>query len=498
MDKQLETNHANTVSTRVNPAGRLKEPAFSGINGLWNRLAHLELTWTTQLVLLAGITLLAMALRFYKLGEWSFWWDEMFTIRDVREVTEFSLVNERISRVLIALAVNSLGLSEWSARLVPALAGMITIPILYFPIRKMYDPGVALLASLLLAISPWHLYWSQNARFYTIILLFYSLAMFAFYFGIEKDKPLYLLFFFIFLGLATQERLFSLFFVPVVVLYWLIVKFLPFEKPPGLRTRNLVLLLAPSLLGGLFVGREFTLDPAKWFNQFAWVNNGPFWILSGVAYYIGIPVMMMGVAGAAYLLSKKDRAGLLLILSATIPLASVMVLSMIQFTANRYVFGALTSWILLAAVAMRGLLAQTRGLARFLALGVLAILILEPMGENLLYYQYQHGNRDNWKAAFELIKRRKEPGDMVVTDNFRIANYYLQEKTVPLNWVDLESLPSQGQRVWFVEDINVVDKQPPEVIHWIQNNSQMVGIFDVPVRARTFTMRVYLFDPAGP
>ena len=33
-----------------------------------------------QYWLLAGITLLALILRFYKLGEWSFWIDEIFTV----------------------------------------------------------------------------------------------------------------------------------------------------------------------------------------------------------------------------------------------------------------------------------------------------------------------------------------------------------------------------------------------------------------------------------
>ena len=457
-----------------------------------------ELTWVNQLVLLGAITLFAAALRFYKLGEWSFWWDEMFTYRDVVNVDQFSLVDQRLSRVLISLVVGALGWSEWSSRLVPALAGMVSIPILYFPIRKIYGPGAALLASLFLAISPWHLYWSQNARFYTIILLFYTLAMFAFYFGIEKDRPLYLVLFFIFLGLATQERLFSLFLVPIVALYWLGIKMLPFEKPPGLRMRNLVLLLAPSLLAGLFIGREFTLDPAKWFSQFSIVNNNPFWILSGVVYYIGIPVMIMGVVGAAYLLSKKERAALMLILSAIVPLVAIMILSMFQFTANRYVFVVLTSWFILAAVAVLELLSQTKGMARFLALGALAILVIEPMSENVLYYEYQHGNRDNWKAAFELIKSRKEPGDLVVVDNTGIGDYYMGEKTLPINWVDFESLKAEGARFWFVEDMNIQTKYPPEILSWIWQNSHLEGIFDVPVRARNFRMRVYLYEPNVP
>jgi hypothetical protein len=498
MTNRSETNPTNFIGVPQNPISHRSEPSVPLTGRLRSFLIGFELTQTNQLVLLGAITLFATILRFYKLGEWSFWWDEMFTIRDVRIVNSFSLIDQRISRVLIAMAVNTFGLSEWSARLVPALVGIFSVPALYFPIRKIYGPGAALMASLLLAVSPWHLYWSQNARFYTIILLFYTLALLSFYFGIEKDRPLYLLFFFFFLGIASQERLFSLFLFPIVLLYWSLVKLLPFEKPAGLRARNLALLLAPGLIGGLFVGREFSLEPAKWFDQFGWVNNNPFWIFSGVVYYIGLPTMIFGTLGAAYLLSKKDRAGLLLTLSAVIPLAGIMVLSLIQFSANRYVFVALSGWIILAGFAAYELLSQTNGIARYFVLGALALLLLEPISENVLYYQYQHGNRDNWRAAFELIKHRKQPGDLVIVDNIGIGDYYLGEKTVLVDNVDLEILKAEGTRFWFVEDLNIQTKYPPELLDWVWNNTTLEGIFDVPVRARNFRMRVYLHDPGTP
>ena len=134
------------------------------------------------------------------------------------------------------------GTSEWSARLVPALVGIISIPILFFPIRKMFGSGVALLCSLFLAIAPWHLYWSQNARFYTTLLLFYTLALFLVYFALEEDKPWYIVFAFILFGLAVQERLFSVLLVPVVGLYLIALWLLPIEKPAGFRARNILLI----------------------------------------------------------------------------------------------------------------------------------------------------------------------------------------------------------------------------------------------------------------
>jgi uncharacterized membrane protein len=459
-----------------------------------SRFRTLEINPAYQYALLAAVTLLAAVLRFYKLGEWSFWYDEMYTLRDVRNFFDLGLMDQQLSRALIYLLVSFFGESEWVARLVPALIGIATIPILYFPVRQMFGPLVALFSGLFLAVSPWHLYWSQNARFYTALLLFYSLALVTFYFAIEKDKPWYLVLFMVFLGLAVQERLFALFLVPVVAGYLLLLKLLPFEKPAGFNLRNILILVIPGLIGALVIGWEFLTETSSYVQTFSWVNNSPFWVLSGVVYYVGIPIMIMGALGAIYLLSKKDRAALLLSLAAVFPLLAIAALAFFQYTANRYAFVALTSWIILASFAVRELLDLAPQRARILALGALLLLFLEPLSEDVLYYQYQNGNRDNWKAALAFVGRHKEPGDIVVVTNTLLGDYYLHGPTVNLRGIDLDSLPQNGDRVWFVEDMNVGEKSPGD-LRWIQENATMLANFDVHVRARNFKMRIYIYDP---
>ena len=157
------------------------------------RFSEFEINPVHQYSLLGMITLIAALLRFYKLGEWSFWWDEMFTLRDVQNIFDNFGVRTSLSFMLINVVLNALGISEWSARLVPAIFGILSVPILYFPVKKMFGPAVALITGSLLALSPWHLYWSQNARFYTALLLFYTLALLTFYFWIEEDRLGYLL-----------------------------------------------------------------------------------------------------------------------------------------------------------------------------------------------------------------------------------------------------------------------------------------------------------------
>jgi mannosyltransferase len=142
---------------------------------------------------LAAITLLPFVLRFYKLGEWSFWIDEYVTIKHSHNLTWSSslLFGRKLSYLFIKLALLFFGESEWTARFIPALIGLISIPLLYWIVKKFFDLPIAIFCATLLAISPWHIYWSQNARFYTQFLLFYNISIFSFYIGLEQDKSIY-------------------------------------------------------------------------------------------------------------------------------------------------------------------------------------------------------------------------------------------------------------------------------------------------------------------
>ncbi len=453
-----------------------------------------KLNATYQSIFLLSIILLAAVLRFYKLGEWSFWGDELITV-DRADGGFFynGIFFMSVSRALTFVTLNLFGISEWSARLPAALVGVVSIPILYFPIRKIFGPATGLVAVLLLAVSPWHLYWSQNARFYTVLLLFYTLSLLTFYIGIEEDRPRYLLLSMLFLGLAIAERLSSLLLMPVIVSYLVIIMILPFKKPTGLRLRNLALFFAPGLLAGILLALPYLRDPSRWWSTMAWINNNPFWLLAGVVYYIGIPTICIGGLGGLYLLMKKDRAALLLLLGAIVPLAAVMAISLFQYTANRYLFITVTSWLILAALGAKELFGHMQGTAKVLAIGALATLLLSPLSENLLYYQYQNGNRDNWKGALAYVAQQKGPDDVVVVPNQLLGEYYLDKSIIPMAKLDLSTLQGDN-RVWFVEDMNVAAKWP-HVLDWIHGNTIQMAQMDVHVQARTYKMRVYLYDP---
>ncbi len=60
-------------------------------------------------------------------------------------------------------AVRIFGLSPLGVRIVPLLFGLATITLLYIYVRRLYGPRPALLATFVLAISPWHVMLSRWA-----------------------------------------------------------------------------------------------------------------------------------------------------------------------------------------------------------------------------------------------------------------------------------------------------------------------------------------------
>jgi hypothetical protein len=171
-----------------------------------------------------------------------------------------------------------------------------------------------------------------------------------------------------------------------------------------------------------------------------------------------------------------------------------MTISPFHYTANRYIFISLPSWLVLAAVASVTLIKNANRSFKFFALGTLLILLVHPIVEDALYYVYQNGNRDNWKAAFAYIEQYRKPSDLVVSVNPGLANYYSSAPSIFVPKLNLDEVEAGDQRVWFVEDMTFPEKFP-KIYDWVTRNAQLVSVHDVPFQARIFTMRVYLLDP---
>ena len=465
-----------------------------------------------QYVWLFMITALAAALRFYKLGAWSFWIDEIYTINHA--TAHFStpqLILEHlppnrnwvsVSVILTAQAINFWGVSELSARLTAAIIGILTVTALYFPVKKMFNVRVALIAALLLAVSPWHLFWSQNARFYTSMLLFYSLALMFFHFGMENNKPGYFIVFYALLYLSLSERLFAIFIFPVIGIYLAGLWALRFERPPGLNRLNIFLIGIPILAGGAIELFSIVVNSeSRFFADFSWFflyrNDDPFRLLGNIGFNIGMPLMVLGLFSGIFLVLQKNRAGFLMAVNAVIPLIILLAVNPFIFTKDRYVFIILFSWITLAAIAIYELFTHFPSLHRYLTIGIFVMLLADAGGDNLLYFRANHGNRAEWKASFNIIQERSHPEDIIVTYWPEFSPFYLPGREfIQYEDIDVPTLLSSGKRYWFVIDAETIWANP-EVVSFLENNAHLIDVRYLRT-PDDFFLRIYFFDPDQP
>lgn len=129
-----------------------------------------------------GISAIGAALRLYNLGNNSLWLDEAWTYRysslGYSEIWGTMAGGEYNPPLFYWLEhlVLMFGNSETILRLLPALFGIATIFVFYLIGKEWKDERSGLVMAALLAFSPFHIFYSQEARSYTLMLLFVSLV----------------------------------------------------------------------------------------------------------------------------------------------------------------------------------------------------------------------------------------------------------------------------------------------------------------------------------
>ncbi|UCC64016.1 MAG: glycosyltransferase family 39 protein [Anaerolineae bacterium] len=136
------------------------------MNGLQARRWHL--------ILILALLLLAFALRIYRLPEQSLWYDEALSVYYARQSlpgllagvsgSDHPPLHSLLLHGWIALA----GRSEFAVRYLSLWWGVLGVALLCLLGKRLFDEPTALLATALLAISPFHVWYSQEARMYSL------------------------------------------------------------------------------------------------------------------------------------------------------------------------------------------------------------------------------------------------------------------------------------------------------------------------------------------
>ena len=210
--------------------------------------------------LLIFILLIATALRFVKLGsipvgfnddEAAFGYNAFSILKTARDewgrFLPFSVFESfgdwKLVGYLYLTVISQFffGVNEFATRLPSALFGVFAVFATYLLSQRLFDKRVALVATLLLAISPWHIAASRNAFESDLLVFFITIATYFFMKGFQNPK--WLTASFVTYAVSFYIYRSSWLFMPLFVIALIYFHWDQLKKFKGILTRNLIISL---------------------------------------------------------------------------------------------------------------------------------------------------------------------------------------------------------------------------------------------------------------
>jgi mannosyltransferase len=134
---------------------------------------------------LAALIALAALLRFWEIGSQSFWYDESYTVDlvgrgfgDMLAAVPETESTPPLYYVLAWLWAKLFGTSEAGLRSLSAVIGTATVPVAWAAARELFESHrAALIAAALVAVNPYFVWYSQEARSYSLLVFAAALSL---------------------------------------------------------------------------------------------------------------------------------------------------------------------------------------------------------------------------------------------------------------------------------------------------------------------------------
>jgi len=407
------------------------------------------------LILAAGI-----ALRFIALGRQSFCYDEIDSVTTAWAVEEWGwgvlALNTHGPLYLILLKgwMVLFGHGESAVRVLSAIIGSLGLILFHRVSMRFIGRNASLIALALLAFSPFHLWYSQYARNYILLLNMGLLAVPAIAIEVERRTKGSFLLAFAAVAATCLTNLSGFFLFVIFGVYAL-----AFGRPSRYPVRRLALffvlsaaLLWPWVLEGTKATGQFHLGrpdddsgvaaikgdappgllsvPFTIYNFSLGYSLGPsndelkirrFPGLVPHLWYLLPAAALFGAVALRGLLRTRRQARLLLFLWLAVPVLMMLALSVFNLKApnSRYAFLAYAPYLFVIAVGVHSIK------SRVLKASVLALLLMYMGYSDYRYFTDPSYRRPDVKSAGELISRRLQPDDAVVAYAQKYIRFYL-------------------------------------------------------------------------
>ena len=155
--------------------------------------------WKTHknTLLLFLCLIFGLIIRSYNLGSHNLWFDEVITFvsaKYFREINLYklssfmSLLNHHLYYLLLNLWTVYFGKSELALRSLSMIFGILSIPLIYKLGKLFFNERVGLISAFILSISPIHIWYSQEARGYSLSTFLVMSIVYFYIAAVERNK----------------------------------------------------------------------------------------------------------------------------------------------------------------------------------------------------------------------------------------------------------------------------------------------------------------------
>jgi mannosyltransferase len=478
-------------------------------------------------LVLGFIIVAGSVLRLTGLNRQSLWFDEIDVVvraqRPLSEVLDtFTAAGENgpVYNVFLWAWVRVAGISEIAVRFPSAIAGAIAIPLIYVLGRRVAGPTVGLVAAALLAINPYHHWYSQEAKMYAFVVVLAILSSIGLIEALNRNTWTHWIAY-----VAVTTLMFYTHVTTVLVFVAQVLFVLATWSSWRGRARNWLIAVAALTLPYIPIAiwawrvigggaRTWQPDVTLWEAvrivgiKFA-ANRSEIVIEERSA----IIYVALALLGAAALVARRrlNESGVLLLTLTVVPVLGIYLASLRNSVfSDRYVIVALPAYLILVVAGITILWRH-----RYLwAVGVVALLVIMSYGwATLRDVNLSHtAEKEDWRSAYALVADEAQPGDVIITHPGYILTtyqYYSQREpelqqyetvTIPtfqVRWLTEENMVEwitnrvgQPDRFWYVESPDrVLPEDPNRTLEaWLTANS------DIVLEREFNGVRLILFD----
>jgi uncharacterized membrane protein len=173
-----------------------------------------KLNFKKETIIFAVILIVAFFLRLYRLGFHDLWYDEVYSViiskkfwQDWNPPFYFALLNYWI-RIF--------GTSEFSLRLPSLIFSVAGIPFIFLLGKHLFNEKVGISASLIMSLSPFHLWYAQEARPYSLSILLGLVSTYFLYRALIEEKVKFWFYFVLFSVLGVYSNISHFHFILLV------------------------------------------------------------------------------------------------------------------------------------------------------------------------------------------------------------------------------------------------------------------------------------------